>query len=378
MPKLNEIKRDVRRQKILAAALACFSEDGFHQSGMAAIVQRSGLSHGAVYGYFASKDDIIEALADDRHHREAILNAGTQKAADPIEGMRQLVRAYATWLSDPAARPARRVGVHGWAEALRNERVKRRIVEGIDSPRATITGLVERAQRLGQISNELSADAIARSFIALFQGFVLQTVWETDIDVDACVAVIDRLLEGLRPSDREAGVHLDASRYNDPLLDTIDYYDRHADAFANQTAALDLEPLYQRFLRHVRPSGRILDAGCGVGRDALAFAQRGYDVVAFDAFEAMVRLAGERVGSRAVVHHMRFQDLHWQNEFHGIWTCASLLHVSQACFVDVATRLADALRPGGAWYMSFKLGGGERVVAGRLLLIITWKRWESA
>ena len=51
----------------LQAALACFAEDGFHQTGMADIVRRSGMSHGAVYGYFQSKDEIIEALADDRH-----------------------------------------------------------------------------------------------------------------------------------------------------------------------------------------------------------------------------------------------------------------------------------------------------------------------
>lgn len=211
MPKLSQIRRDTRRQQILAAALACFSEDGFHQTGMAAIVQRSGLSHGAVYGYFASKDDIIEALADDRHQREAILNAVAQQTTDPVEALRQLVRAYATWMNDPAGIPGRRVGVHGWAEALRSQRIRRRIVEGIDSPRATITGLVERAQRSGQISNELSADAIARSFIALFQGFVLQVAWETNIDVEACVVVVNRMLQGLGRSDREADDHLDAS-----------------------------------------------------------------------------------------------------------------------------------------------------------------------
>jgi 2-polyprenyl-3-methyl-5-hydroxy-6-metoxy-1,4-benzoquinol methylase len=154
----------------------------------------------------------------------------------------------------------------------------------------------------------------------------------------------------------------------DSEVDTIDYYDRYAEAFAVQTAGLDLDPLYQRFLRHVRPGGRILDAGCGPGRDALAFAERGYEVVAFDASEAMVRLARGRVSSRAVARHMRFQDLHWQNEFDGIWTCASLLHVPKASFADVAARLAVALRPGGAWYMSFKLGLGERVVEGRLFV----------
>jgi AcrR family transcriptional regulator len=205
MPKISQSRRDSRRRQILDAALACFSEDGFHQAGMAAIVQRSGLSHGAVYGYFASKDDIIEALAADRHLVEAVLNSVPQRCEDPIEGLHQLVHAYADWLNDPTGMLGRRVGVHGWAEALRNDRVKACIVGGIDSPRATITTLVARAQRSGQLPNELSADAIARSLIALFQGFVLQVTWGEKIDVDACVAVVDRMLEGLSRCDRHHG-----------------------------------------------------------------------------------------------------------------------------------------------------------------------------
>jgi hypothetical protein len=65
---------------------------------------------------------------------------------------------------------------------------------------------------------------------------------------------------------------------------------------------------------------------------------------------------------------MRFEDLGWQNEFDGIWACASLLHVPEPSFTDVAMRLAMALRPGGAWYMSFKLGIGERMADGRLFV----------
>ena len=154
----------------------------------------------------------------------------------------------------------------------------------------------------------------------------------------------------------------------DPVVDIIGYYDRRAADFAAQTAGLDLEPVYQRFLRHVGTGGRILDVGCGAGRDALAFADRGYDIVALDASDAMVKLTRDRVGARAIVHHMRLQDLHWQNEFDGIWACASLLHVPTETFTDVAIRLAMALRRGGAWYMSFKLGTGERVTGGRLLV----------
>jgi SAM-dependent methyltransferase len=150
--------------------------------------------------------------------------------------------------------------------------------------------------------------------------------------------------------------------------DSVSYYNRRAADFAAQTADLDLGALYDRFLRHVRPGGRILDAGCGVGRDTLAFVQRGYDVVAFDAAEEMVKLARGRAGDRAAVHLMRFEDVEWRGEFDGLWACASLLHVPEASFPTVATRLAEALRPGGAWYMSFKLGAGERVTEERLFV----------
>lgn len=146
---------------------------------------------------------------------------------------------------------------------------------------------------------------------------------------------------------------------------TVAFYDRNAASFAARTADLDMSPFYGRFLRHVRPGGRVLDAGCGVGRDARAFAERGFGVIGFDASPAMVRLAGERVGGLAEIRHMRFEDVTWREEFDGVWACASLLHVPSAEFAGVAARLAGALRPGGAWYMSFKLGRGERVAEGR-------------
>lgn len=205
MPKISELRRESRRDQILEAALACFSENGFHQTGMADIVRRSGMSHGAVYVYFPSKEDIIEALADDRHQREAILNSVVQNAKNPIEGIHALVHAYAGWVSDPAGEARRRVGINGWAEALRSPRVHARVIDGIRIPQGVIAELVGQAQRMELLSRDLSADAIARSLIALFQGFVLQVTWGEKIDIDACVAVADRMLAGLAPVKRETG-----------------------------------------------------------------------------------------------------------------------------------------------------------------------------
>ena len=204
MPKISDPRREARRRQVLEAALACFSENGFHQTGMADIVQRSGMSRGAVYGYFHSKDDIIEALADDRREIEAELNAAARSSDDPVQTLRAIVRAYARSLLKSSDALRRRVGVHGWAEALRSERVRARIVEGVDIPRSLIAGLVETAQRMGALSQDVNAEAVARTFVAIFQGFVLQIAWGETIDVEAVVAVVERMMEGLRRADPSA------------------------------------------------------------------------------------------------------------------------------------------------------------------------------
>jgi SAM-dependent methyltransferase len=147
--------------------------------------------------------------------------------------------------------------------------------------------------------------------------------------------------------------------------ETISYYDKNADAFEEQTADLDMSAIQMRFLARMPPSGTILDAGCGVGRDALFFARRGYRVTAFDASAEMVARARRRVGGMADVGQMAFDEVNWLDQFDGIWACASLLHVAAVDFPNVSRRLVTALRPGGFWYLSFKYGEGERVSGGR-------------
>jgi 2-polyprenyl-3-methyl-5-hydroxy-6-metoxy-1,4-benzoquinol methylase len=113
----------------------------------------------------------------------------------------------------------------------------------------------------------------------------------------------------------------------------------------------------------VLEGGSILDAGCGSGRDALAFSRAGYAVTAFDGSAKMVQLASEHSGLKVL--RMAFADAAWIDAFDGIWSCASLLHVPRAELGAAMTRLAGALKPGGAWFMSFKYGEGERFATER-------------
>ena len=63
MPKVSEEYRAERRAHILAAARRCFVRDGFHGTSMHDLVEEAGVSSGAVYRYFPSKDAVIEAIA---------------------------------------------------------------------------------------------------------------------------------------------------------------------------------------------------------------------------------------------------------------------------------------------------------------------------
>ena len=101
---------------------------------------------------------------------------------------------------------------------------------------------------------------------------------------------------------------------------TTGYYDRHAAEFCENTFAVDVRELYIPFLREIPDGGAILDAGCGSGRDSLAFLRRGYRVVSIDASREMVAAATKHTGQQALL--LRFDEIEFTDEFDGIWGCA--------------------------------------------------------
>jgi len=143
-----------------------------------------------------------------------------------------------------------------------------------------------------------------------------------------------------------------------PLQINRAYYDEYADHFQWRTAALPMNAAYGPFLRQLPPYARILDAGCGPGRNAAAFLSHGYRVTAIDASPAMVQLAKRR-GVNA--HEMTFQQMTFCRQFDGIWAGASVLHVPHAEIPEVLSRFARALNPQGVLYVSLKEGQSERI-----------------
>jgi len=150
------------------------------------------------------------------------------------------------------------------------------------------------------------------------------------------------------------------------LARMLDYYENNAQRYFEATRDTDMHALRARLLAHVPAGGRILDAGCGSGRDSRAFLADGFSVAAFDGSAALAELAVEYIGQPVEVR--TFSEVDWHEDFDGIWACASLLHVPWAELPDAVARLARALKPGGVLYMSFKYGRGERVEGERFFL----------
>ena len=166
-------------------------------------------------------------------------------------------------------------------------------------------------------------------------------------------------------------------------MGTLDYYQRNAKNFFSQTINVDMQNVYQPFLEYLPKTQlsnqqKILDVGCGSGRDSVFFANQGFEVVAIDGSQHVIDLA-KQTDTRIDWQCLRFHEIakqSWQNQFTGIWACASLLHVPFEELPQILNDLIGCLKPNGVLYASFKYGNSEREKGGRFFCDINEERWQ--
>ena len=141
---------------------------------------------------------------------------------------------------------------------------------------------------------------------------------------------------------------------------TIEYYNQNADMFAQGTRLVDFTVVQEQFTKMLPVGSRILDFGCGSGRDTKYFLEKGYRVEATDGSSELCKLASAFAGIE--VKEMLFQDLDASGKYEGIWACSSILHLSKKELLPVIRKMCDALKDNGVIYTSFKYGDfeGER------------------
>ena len=197
MPKVKPETLAARRDEILQAAETCFARQGFHQTTIQDVIRESGLSAGGIYGHFASKEDLIQAIGESRHARDGALFAIASEDSDPLQDLRAIARAFLGDLQQEQGLRSRRVALQLWAEALRDDVIREQVTSGIQKPIAAIADKLRRGQSLGLVDRSLKPRSIARAMVAMFQGFVLQRLWGESLSTAEAMKMFDLFIAGL-------------------------------------------------------------------------------------------------------------------------------------------------------------------------------------
>ncbi|WP_067654685.1 TetR/AcrR family transcriptional regulator [Nocardia harenae] len=195
MPRVSEEHLERRRQQIVDAAQRCFARKGFHQSSMQDVFAESGLSAGAVYRYFKSKDELVAALAS---------NAGTDIRAVLIEAIRRdplptpaaVVGAVTTWMSQNTGLEGRlRLAPQAWTLALTDPQAAGYVKLAMTGIREMWREYAERMAEEGWLPADADLDAVAATLFGLLPGFLLQFLIVGDLEP----AALERGVRALLP-----------------------------------------------------------------------------------------------------------------------------------------------------------------------------------
>lgn len=198
MPKVSQQYRDARRAQILEAAKRCFVRNGFHQTSMQDLLAEAGLSAGAVYRYFASKDEMILAIAEQNLHDVlALLDSLAAQPdgvglGDTLASVLELIRAK------NADDPLGPIALLVWAETVRNPAVAQRFRSLFGQLRTDLSAAVARQQQRGTLPAG-DSDGLAALLLAIVPGFILQL---TLYGADPLAGVPDAVRELLSATSR--------------------------------------------------------------------------------------------------------------------------------------------------------------------------------
>jgi AcrR family transcriptional regulator len=199
MPRVTEEYRAERRAEIVAAAARLFAANGFHATSMADIIGECGLSAGAVYRYFRSKEELIAAVA--KTALSAADEAFDKLLADnavpsPAQAVTALIEAIADRIvHDPATGvDLTRIGVQVWAEAMRSPELATRADDVYRRLRGHFAEVARRGQAAGNLSAGVAPEHVGAAMLSLVQGFLLQRLLVSDTDTDSYLAGMTALL----------------------------------------------------------------------------------------------------------------------------------------------------------------------------------------
>ena len=182
MPKVKEAYLKARREQVIDAALACFSEKGFHETTMKDIARQAGVSYGIVYHYFNSKEDIIEATWQ---HVYKAREAGFEKAQQKeltLDMLDSFVEKSLVRMEQPETSAEMRLRTQLFGEALLNPRIGDSMRKSWNNTLSYFEEILHHGQAKGEIDPDIDTRVMARVFMAVHDGIILQKALDPGLD----------------------------------------------------------------------------------------------------------------------------------------------------------------------------------------------------
>jgi TetR/AcrR family transcriptional regulator, transcriptional repressor of aconitase len=210
MPRITDERREARREQILDAARACLQEHGLEAVSMEMIIARSGLSTGAVYGYFKGKDEIINAVVTGGTAAMGRQLAPIIRNPEPPplpEFTGQLLRAIADFGQDKHDGIDRLlVSLHGWSHSQSDPGLKAATRAAYRRQRELFADTARRWQAAGTLDPSADPDAVAELLMSITLGFAAQRAMAGDADQQAHVDALQAVTSG-SPRSQDQDLH---------------------------------------------------------------------------------------------------------------------------------------------------------------------------
>lgn len=199
MPKLKPDTQRARREAILDAAERCFARSGFHRCTMHDICKEAGISPGALYVYFASKEALITGLAERDRAEFQSRFAAVAAAPDFLAALSVIGEQY--FVDEPAEK--RLMCIEIGVESTRNPQVGETF-RSVDSfVNDSFASLFQRLAEEGRIAPELDVATIAKVFAVIGDGMIWRRAVDPAFDgkamMPAIVLLVSKLLNPVPP-----------------------------------------------------------------------------------------------------------------------------------------------------------------------------------
>jgi TetR/AcrR family transcriptional regulator, transcriptional repressor of aconitase len=204
MPRITEERREARREQVLEAARACLQDHGLEAVSMEMIIARSGLSTGAVYGYFKGKDELINAVVTDGTAAmgRRLLPILTDPEPPPLPEFMARLLGTITEFGQGDGIDRLLASLHGWSHSQSNPELKALARAAYRRQRELFADVARRWQAAGTLDPGADPDAMAELLQSVTLGFVAQRALAGDADVQAHVDALEALVGGQKTALR--------------------------------------------------------------------------------------------------------------------------------------------------------------------------------